>query len=61
MPLQSDPSNGFSDAVLAGSLMAAPAWAASLSELNQVLTTVSLIVGLLIGTVRLWRIWRDRR
>jgi hypothetical protein len=32
-----------------------------LSELNALLTTASLLVGLLIGAVRLWQLWRGRR
>jgi hypothetical protein len=59
--LQHDPSPGVSDALLAGGLVAAPAWAAPLSELNAVLTTASLVVGLLIGAIRLWQICRDKR
>ena len=42
------------DSVIASSLIAAPAWGAWLNELNGVLTTLSLLVGLLIGLHRLW-------
>jgi hypothetical protein len=56
-----DPSQGVSDAILAGGLVAAPAWAAPLSEFNALLTTASLILGLLIGAIRLWRLFRERR
>jgi hypothetical protein len=59
--LPHDPSQGVSDAILAGGLVAAPAWAGPLSEFNALLTTLSLILGLLIGAVRLWRMWRDNR
>ncbi len=55
-----DPSHGVSDALLAGGLVAAPAWAGALSNVNALLTMASLLVGLLIGVVRLWRIWRER-
>jgi hypothetical protein len=55
-----DPSQGVSDALLAGGLVAAPAWAVPLSELNALLTTVSLLVGLLIGAARLRQLWRGR-
>jgi hypothetical protein len=59
--MQHDPSQGVSDALLAGGLVAAPAWAAPLSEFNALLTTLSLVLGLMIGAVRLWRLWRDRQ
>jgi hypothetical protein len=55
-----DPSHGVSDALLAGGLVAAPAWAGALSDVNALLTMASLLVGLLIGVVRLWRLWRER-
>lgn len=44
------------DSVLASSLITAPAWGPWLSELNDILTTLSLLVGLAIGLHRLWRI-----
>jgi hypothetical protein len=47
--------------LLAGSLVAAPAWTVPLSELNAFLTTASLLVGLLIGAIRLWQLWREKR
>jgi hypothetical protein len=56
-----DPSHGFSDAVLAGGLVTAPAWAGPLSDINALLTMVSLLVGLAIGVIRLWRLWRESR
>jgi hypothetical protein len=56
-----DPSQGVSDAILAGALVAAPAWAVPLSEFNAFLTTASLILGLLIGAIRLWRLFREKR
>jgi hypothetical protein len=59
--LQPDPSHGVSDAILAGSLVAAPAWSVPLSDVNALLTTVSLLIGLLIAAVRLWQLWRGRR
>ena len=58
------PNNGsqnISDAVLTGCLIAAPAWAGSLDQLNKLLTSVTLIVGLVLGLTRLWLLWRDRR
>jgi hypothetical protein len=59
--MQHDPSQGVSDAILAGGLVAAPAWAGPLSEFNALLTTVSLVFGLLIGAIRLWRLFREKR
>jgi hypothetical protein len=56
----SNPSHDISDALLASSLVAAPAWANWLSEVNQILTTLSLIVGLAFGFLRLWYFLRDR-
>jgi hypothetical protein len=61
MSLPHDPSQGVSDAILAGGLVAAPAWAGILSDVNALLTMASLLVGLLIGVVRLWHLWRERR
>ncbi len=55
------PSHDVSDAILAGSLVASPAWTVPLSQVNALLTTISLIVGLLIGAIRLWQLWRDKR
>jgi hypothetical protein len=52
-------SHNLSDALLAGSLVAAPAWAPWVTELNQLLTTATLVLGLIFGLVRLWRFWRD--
>ncbi len=54
-------SHDVSDAILAGGLVLAPAWATWLTELNALLTTASLIVGLAFGLVRLWVTLRDRR
>ncbi|WP_088348514.1 MULTISPECIES: hypothetical protein [Rhodomicrobium] len=50
-----------SDAALAGGLVSAPAWSPWLTELNQVLTTATLVVGLAFGLIRLWAFWRERR
>jgi hypothetical protein len=58
MALPHDPTPGVSDAILAGGLIAAPAWTVPLSDVNALLTMVSLVVGLLIGVIRLWRLWR---
>ncbi|NJM33980.1 MAG: hypothetical protein HC850_03895 [Rhodomicrobium sp.] len=50
-----------SDALLAGSLVSSPAWAPWLTDFNQLLTTATLVLGLILGLVRLWNFWRDRR
>lgn len=54
-------SHNLSDAALAGGLVTAPAWAGWIGQLNQLLTTISLVVGLAFGLMRLWSLWRDLR
>lgn len=54
-------SQNISDTVLAGGLVSAPAWAPWLTQLNQLLTTATLIIGLAFGFIRLWVFLRDRR
>jgi hypothetical protein len=49
------------DGALATALVSAPAWAPWLNDLNQLLTTASLGVGLALGAGRLWMFLRDRR
>ncbi|GJM01798.1 MAG: hypothetical protein DHS20C08_02990 [Rhodomicrobium sp.] len=44
------------DSVLVSSLITAPAWSVWLSEINGLLTTLSLLIGVTIGAHRLWRI-----
>lgn len=44
------------DSVIASSLITAPAWGLWLSEINGVLTTVTLLIGIAIGLHRLWKI-----
>lgn len=44
------------DSVIASSLITAPAWGLWLSEVNGVLTTVTLLIGIAIGLHRLWKI-----
>jgi hypothetical protein len=48
------------DSVIAGGLVASVAWASWLSELNQVLTTLTLLVGLALGVGRLWQFLKKR-
>ena len=51
----------FPDDWLAAGVASAPAWAPSLSELNQLLTTLSLIIGLVLGIGRLVLFLRSSR
>lgn len=48
------PSGTIQDSIIASSLISAPAWSSWLNYLNGWLTTLSLIIGLLIGVHRLW-------
>ncbi|MCF6199376.1 MAG: hypothetical protein L3J67_08270 [Hyphomicrobiaceae bacterium] len=48
------------DAVIAGGLITSPAWASWLAQFNTVLTTVTLLLGLALGTTRLWQAYRER-
>ncbi len=43
------------DAIIAGGLISSPAWASWLSDVNLVLTTITLLLGALLGATRLWR------
>lgn len=61
MPPEADSSHNVPDTVIAGSLVAAPAWGPLIGQLNQLLTTATLIVGLVLGCGRLWLFLRDRR
>ena len=40
--------------VIAGGLMAAPAWVPPLSSVNEMLTTLTLVLGVALGVARLW-------
>ncbi len=57
--------NGFTpveqDIVIAGGLIASPAWAGWLAQFNTVLTTITLLLGLALGAARLWRAFVGRR
>jgi hypothetical protein len=60
--MQSDTNTqNVSDTLLAGSLVSAPAWASWLTQLNALLTTATLFVGLVLGLIRLWRFWGEHR
>jgi hypothetical protein len=48
------------DGVLAGGLISASAWGPWLAELNQVLTAVSLAIGVVLGSARLWLLFKER-
>ncbi len=52
------PQKEIADAVLAGSLIAAPAWVPPLSSINEALTTLTLLLGVALGIARLWRFIR---
>lgn len=54
-------SSAAQDSLLAGGLIAAPAWAPWIAELNQLLTTLSLAAGLALGAGRLWLFIKERR
>jgi uncharacterized protein involved in cysteine biosynthesis len=48
------------DGVLAAGLVTAPAWVPWLGDLNQILTTISLVVGLALAIARLTAFLRRR-
>ncbi len=54
-------SNEIADAVLASGLLLAPAWSPPLAAINELLLTISLVLGVVIALVRLWIILRDRK
>lgn len=54
-------SHDASDTILAGYLVLSPAWASWLGDVNELLTTVSLIVGIGFALVRLWFFLAQRR
>jgi hypothetical protein len=47
-------SHDASDAFLAGYLVLSPAWASWLGDVNELLTTVSLLIGIGFAVMRLW-------
>lgn len=49
---------GDQDIVIAGGLITSPAWASWLAQINTVLTTITLVLGLVLGATRLWRSFR---
>ena len=52
---------GDHDLVIAGGLVSSPAWAGWLGNVNVLLTTISLLVGLALGLSRLWLAWHDSK
>lgn len=58
---QDHPSNEIADAILAGSLISAPAWSPPLAAINDLLLTISLLLGIAIALVRLWFIFTGRK
>ncbi len=51
-------STGEQDVVLAGGLITSPLWASWLAQFNLVLTTVTLLLGLILGLTRVWEFFR---
>lgn len=49
------------DSVVIAGTVSSPAWASWLGDVNQVLTTLTLVVGLALGVVRLVAFLRERR
>jgi hypothetical protein len=50
-----------SDATLTGALLSSPAWAPALADINLLLTTATLIIGLVLGMLRLLGMYRDAK
>ncbi|MBX2806277.1 MAG: hypothetical protein KTR19_09915 [Hyphomicrobiales bacterium] len=50
----SPPTHEGSDTLLAGYLVLSPAWASWLGDVNELLTTVSLMIGIGFALIRLW-------
>jgi len=60
MPNKPDLPQQAQDSLLAGGLISAPAWAPWLAQLNELLTTLSLVLGLALASARLWSFLRER-
>jgi len=61
MPHRLESAHPAQDSLLAGGLISAPAWAPWLAQLNELLTTVSLVLGLALASARLWSFLSERR
>jgi hypothetical protein len=48
------------DSILAGGLLTAATWGPWLAEFNQVLSALSLIIGIMLGLARLWLLMRKK-
>lgn len=51
--------NGAADVTLAGSLLSSPVWASWLADFNELLTTLTLVIGVILGIARLLVFWMD--
>jgi hypothetical protein len=49
------------DATLATGLLSSPFWGQWLTQFNDVLTAITLVIGIVLGVSRLWAFWRDQR
>lgn len=54
-------SKEIADAAIAGGLLSSPAWSPSLAAINDMLLSLSLLLGVVIALVRLWLIFKDRQ
>lgn len=50
-----------SDGFLAGYLVLSPAWTGWVTEINDLLTTFSLLIGITFALIRLWLAVQKRR
>lgn len=48
------------DGTLVAALASSPAWAPALGDVNDLLTTITLVLGILIALGRIWLFFRDR-
>lgn len=46
------------DIAIAAGLVTAPAWVPPLSSINEVLTTLTLLLGIALGAGRMWLLFR---
>jgi len=59
--MKSEVSGRVQDSLLASGLITSPAWVPWLNELNEILTTVTLVLGLALGLCRLWQFMQQRK
>lgn len=60
MTTPDNPTHNVSDTVLTSGLVTSPAWASWLGDVNQLLTTATLVIGLALGLGRLWQFLSER-